>query len=135
MIHLFLKLIPPIMVAYCLILDGWSDFSLPLCWPGKGGSSDKVTCLLWPDLFLGPIIYLPSLVLIYPWALWRPRVWPMAQYPYPGLSSLQAYFLYCFYSNILYARILNITNCNWVKQSRELRDTIGPIYSFIVCCI
>ena len=29
-----------------------------------GSSSDNVTCSLWPDLFLGPIIYLPSLILV-----------------------------------------------------------------------
>ena len=35
-------------------------------------------------------------------------------------SELWAYFLYCFYSDILYAKILNATNCNWAERSLAL---------------
>ena len=56
------------------------------------------------------------------------------------ISELMSIFLYYFYSDILYVRILNVTNYNWSEQSYthssfNLRDIIGPIYSFILCCI
>ena len=55
------------------------------------------------------------------------------------ISKLMSIFLYYFYSDILYVRILNVT-CNWAEQSYthspfNLRDAIEPIYSFILCCI
>ena len=56
------------------------------------------------------------------------------------ISKLMSIFLYYFYLDILYVRILNVTNCNWAEQSYthspfNLRDTIESIYSFILYCI
>ena len=61
---------------------------LTIC-PRRFGSSDNITCLLWPTLVLGPITYLSLLIFVCHRALWRPRAWPMAQYPYPSLLSPQ----------------------------------------------
>ena len=53
-------------------------------------------------------------------------------------------FLYCFYLDILYDRILNVTNCNWAERSHALiliqfRGYYWTIfyfyYYFILCCI
>ena len=90
--HFYLKLILLSTVVHYPILDGWSDFRLLLCWLRKGGSLDNVTCLLWPNLFLDPTSCLSSLILVFPQALWHPWVRPMTQYPYPGLSFVQAQF-------------------------------------------
>ena len=52
---------------------------------GQGSVAPRTTSyLLQPYLFFNTIIYLPSLILVCPRDLWRPRVWPMTQYPYPG---------------------------------------------------
>ena len=93
MTHLFLNLILSSIVAHYPVFDGWSDFRLLLCWSRRGCSSDNVTCSLWLDLFLSLIIHVPSFVLTCHWALWCPRVRPMAQYPYLGLSSPQLLLL------------------------------------------
>ena len=91
--HLFLKLILPNTVAYCPVLDGWLDFRPPFYWPRRDCSSNIVSCLLCPNLFLGPIIYLPSLVLICSRVMWRSRAWPTTQYSYLGPSSLHRQFI------------------------------------------
>ena len=79
--HLSLQFILPSMVAHCPVLDGWLDIRLPLYWLRKGGSSNNITYLLWPDLFLSLTICLSSLILVYPQALCRPKVRPTAHDP------------------------------------------------------
>ena len=64
----------------------------------------------------------------------------IAFYPSLGTNEVMSIFLYTSYSDILNVRMLNVTNCNWVEQSYphypfNLRDTIGSIYSFILCCV
>jgi len=66
---------------------------------------DNVSCSSWLDLFCGPLIYLPSLLLIFPRAIWHPQPQPTAQYLYLGPSSLQ--LVYQSSMNAYFKRVLN----------------------------
>ena len=58
-----MKLILPSMVALCPVFVWWSGFRLPFYFPRKFDSSNNITCLLLLVLVLGPITYLPLLIL------------------------------------------------------------------------
>ena len=119
MIHLSLKLILPSTIAHHPVLDGWLDFKLPPYWSRKGGSSNNITCLSWPDLFLDSIIYLPSLILI------CLQVWPTTQYPYPGLSALQYIYIYIYITFSLIARFIDYFNRKYEEVETERRISVS----------
>ena len=76
----------------------------------------------------------------------KPKPTPMTANPHPYLvwmllwddvsiiffSKIIHIFFKLFLFNILYAKILNVTNCNWAKWSHSpipIGDTIGPNYN------
>ena len=126
--HLSLNLILPNMVAHCPVLDGWSDFRLPLCWSRKGGSSDSVTCLLWPDLFLSPTTHLSSLILVCPRPLWHPWVLPVAHSPIslsgPFIPTEFKYSFLCI--GVLY--ILSVNKRKWDKNTIVITTNVATIF-------
>ena len=84
----------PFKHYYSLLYSWWmvGPFNLYSTLSMRCFSSDNVPSSLWPNLFHGPLICMPSLAFTCPRAIWYPRARPTAQYLYIGPSSLQVYF-------------------------------------------